>query len=108
MATRKTAKTNAEPSARSPEEPSARDPEKPSAPSFEQSLAQLETLVSDMEDGNLSLEDALSAFETGIKLTRQCQQALQAAELKVQILSNPDGEPSPMALDSTGRTEADP
>ena len=76
-------------------------------PGFEESLAQLETLVSDMEDGNLSLEEALSAFESGIKLTRQCQQALQAAELKVQILSNPDGDPAPMPLDGDGQDEAD-
>lgn len=90
MATRKTAATDA----------------KQSTPGFEDSLAQLETLVSDMEDGNLSLEEALSAFETGIKLTRQCQQALQAAELKVQILSSADGEPTPMSLDDQGPNEA--
>ncbi|OFE12671.1 exodeoxyribonuclease VII small subunit [Pseudohongiella acticola] len=93
MATSKTTKTRAE---------------APSAQGFEESLAQLETLVSDMEDGNLSLEEALSAFETGIKLTRQCQQALQAAELKVQMLSNPDGEPSAMALDEAADEEAGP
>jgi exodeoxyribonuclease VII small subunit len=78
-----------------------------STPGFEDSLAQLETLVSDMEDGNLSLEEALSAFETGIKLTRQCQQALQAAELKVQILSSADGEPMPMDLDTQCSHEAE-
>lgn len=92
MTTRKTAKTAAQ----------------QATPGFEDSLAQLEALVSDMEDGNLSLEEALSAFETGIKLTRQCQQALQAAELKVQMLSSADGEPSPMPLDDTGRDEAGP
>lgn len=91
MTTRKTANTDAQ----------------QSTPGFEDSLAQLETLVSDMEDGNLSLEEALSAFETGIKLTRQCQQALQAAELKVQILSSADGEPTPMDLDVQGSQEAE-
>ncbi|WP_339856494.1 exodeoxyribonuclease VII small subunit [Pseudohongiella acticola] len=101
MATSKTTKTRAE-------APSAQGFEEPSAQGFEESLAQLETLVSDMEDGNLSLEEALSAFETGIKLTRQCQQALQAAELKVQMLSNPDGEPSAMALDEAADEEAGP
>lgn len=92
MATRKTANTDAE----------------QATPGFEESLAQLETLVSDMEDGNLSLEQALAAFETGIKLTRQCQQALQAAELKVQILTNPDGEPAPMRPDDSEGDEAEP
>lgn len=76
-------------------------------PGFEESLAQLEALVGEMEDGKLSLEEALSAFENGIKLTRQCQQALQAAELKVQILSNPDGDPTPMDVNDNGRDEAD-
>lgn len=65
----------------------------PQTPVFEQTLAQLEVLVSRMEDGQLSLEEALSAFETGIKLTRECQQALQQAELKVQMLTRADAEP---------------
>lgn len=64
------------------------------APAFEETLAQLEALVSRMEDGQLSLEEALSSFETGIKLTRECQQALQQAELKVQMLTRTDGEPT--------------
>jgi exodeoxyribonuclease VII small subunit len=64
------------------------------APAFEETLAQLEALVSRMEDGQLSLEEALNAFETGIKLTRECQQALQQAELKVQMLTRADGEPT--------------
>ena len=64
------------------------------APAFEETLAQLEALVSRMEDGQLSLEEALSSFETGIKLTRECQQSLQQAELKVQMLTRADGEPT--------------
>ena len=64
------------------------------APAFEETLAQLEALVSRMEEGQLSLEEALNAFETGIKLTRECQQALQQAELKVQMLTRADGEPT--------------
>lgn len=60
---------------------------KKQAPSFEESLGELEALVERMESGELSLEDSLSAFERGIALTRSCQQALQAAEQKVEILS---------------------
>ena len=55
--------------------------------SFEQSLSELEALVERMESGDLSLEESLSAFERGITLTRNCQQALQAAEQKVEILT---------------------
>ena len=64
---------------------------------FEEALASLETLVEAMEDGNLSLEESLKAFEQGIKLTRECQQALDQAEQKVQLLVQagalPEAEP---------------
>lgn len=53
---------------------------------FEKALDQLETLVEEMENGDLSLEDSLKAFEQGIKLTRECQTALAQAEQKVQML----------------------
>ena len=42
---------------------------------FEQSLADLQTLVERLENGELSLEDSLTAFEQGIRLTRDCQGA---------------------------------
>lgn len=55
-----------------------------------------------MEGGELSLEDSLSAFERGIALTRSCQQALQAAEQKVEILTaqNPDAPTEPFENDA--------
>ncbi|MCH7744079.1 MAG: exodeoxyribonuclease VII small subunit [Proteobacteria bacterium] len=53
---------------------------------FEESISRLEALVERMEDGNLSLEESLKTFEEGIKLTRQCQQALKTAEQKVKLL----------------------
>jgi len=59
---------------------------------FEEALEELERLVSSMEEGELSLEDSMTAFEKGIKLTRECQTALQKAEQKVQILLNEGGE----------------
>jgi exodeoxyribonuclease VII small subunit len=54
---------------------------------FEQSLTELNKLVSKMEQGNLALEDSLKAFEQGVALVQECQKALQTAEQKVQILS---------------------
>lgn len=67
-------------------------PKKPAPVNFEQSLAQLEALVAHMESGELPLEEALSNFERGIQLTRECQSALQAAQHKVQILmQRPEG-----------------
>ena len=59
---------------------------------FEEALEELERLVSSMEEGELSLEDSMTAFEKGIKLTRECQTALQKAEQKVQILLNESSE----------------
>jgi len=49
-------------------------------------------LVTAMEEGELSLEESLQAFEKGIKLTRECQSALKKAEQKVQVLINEDGD----------------
>ncbi len=60
---------------------------------FEKSLEQLETLVNSMEQGDLSLEASLKAFEKGVKLARSCQQALTEAEQKVELLSREADEP---------------
>jgi len=68
---------------------------------FEQSLAELEGLVDAMEEGELSLEDSLKAFEQGVKLTRECQQALAQAEQKVQILIKDGALPEAEAYDDT-------
>jgi exodeoxyribonuclease VII small subunit len=59
---------------------------------FEQALEDLNTIVTKMEQGGLSLEDSLLHFEKGIALTRECQKALQEAEQKVQILVEKNGE----------------
>jgi exodeoxyribonuclease VII small subunit len=56
---------------------------------FEQALDELETLVQRMESGDLALEDSLTAYERGIALYRQCRGALDEAELRVKLLSDP-------------------
>ncbi|PPC91670.1 MAG: exodeoxyribonuclease VII small subunit [Methylobacter sp.] len=61
-------------------------PKKKTPVSFEESLAELEQLVSQLEQGDISLEESLKAFERGVNLTRSCQAALQEAEQKVNIL----------------------
>lgn len=53
---------------------------------FESALAELNQLVEKMEAGGGSLEESLKNFERGVHLTRQCQEALKAAEQKVEIL----------------------
>ena len=59
---------------------------------FEKALEELESLVADLESGDLSLENSLKSFEKGIKLARQCQKKLSQAELQVQKLIEEDGE----------------
>jgi exodeoxyribonuclease VII small subunit len=56
---------------------------------FEHSLDELEQLVTRMEGGELSLDDSLKSFERGIGLYRQCQMALEQAELRVRLLLDP-------------------
>ena len=68
---------------------------------FERALENLEEIVSSMEKGDLTLEDSLKAFETGIKLTRECQAALKDAEQKVRVLSKENGETEEMLLEET-------
>jgi exodeoxyribonuclease VII small subunit len=71
---------------------------------FEKSLDELETLVRNLEQGELSLEQSLTAFERGVKLTRACQQALKSAEQRVeQLVLNDDGslETRPFSPDDT-------
>lgn len=60
---------------------------------FEEALETLEGLVNAMEAGDMSLEDSLKAFEQGIRLTRECQGALEKAEQKVQLLIKEGEEP---------------
>ena len=69
---------------------------------FEEALQELERLVSSMEEGELSLEDSMKAFEKGIKLTRECETALQKAEQKVQILLNESGETQAFDVEDEG------
>lgn len=65
---------------------------------FAATVEQLETIVERLESGELSLEDALTAFEQGVRLTRDAQQRLDSAELKVRALSE----------DSEGRLNVTP
>jgi len=68
------------------------DTSSPSSPvaDFESALEQLEHLVDTMERGEMSLEDALAAYERGVGLYRHCQQALEQAELRVRLVSDPE------------------
>ena len=66
---------------------------------FEKALENLEEIVSSMENGELTLEDSLKAFEKGIKLTRECQGALREAEQKVRVLLNENGDTTELKVE---------
>ncbi len=58
----------------------------PPALKFEEALSRLEAVVARLEGGDLPLEDALSLFEEGVRLTRLCSARLEEAERKVSLL----------------------
>lgn len=59
---------------------------------FEDTLSELEMIVQQLEIGDLTLEESLTAFEYGVKLTKTCQDSLNKAEQKVQTLIEKQGD----------------
>ena len=84
----------------------SRTPETTPSPvaDFETSLDQLEQLVEKMEHGEMSLEESLAAYERGVGLYRKCQTALEQAELRVRLLSDPE---QPANAEPFGATDPD-
>ena len=70
---------------------------------FEEALEKLSALVEKMESGDLSLEESLKVFEEGIKLSKDCQNALSDAEKKVQALLLEESETTPLESGSPER-----
>ena len=61
--------------------------------SFEKNLGELEQVVKSLEASDVSLDDMIALFEKGVRLTRECTEALNAAEQKITVLmKNRDGE----------------
>ena len=59
---------------------------------FELSLQKLETIVKNLESGTLPLDQALTAFQDGVGLVKQCQEMLSKAEQKVEILTKANSD----------------
>ena len=68
---------------------------KPKELDLEDTFSELETTIEKLENEQSTLQDSLTAFEQGIKLTRQAQQTLLEAEQKVKLLLEAHGEPKP-------------
>lgn len=100
MTTRKPRDPNAAKSA------PAAPPEEAAAIDFEKALADLESIIEKLEQGDLPLDESLKAFERGVELTRHCQVALKQAEQKVEILLRKTGQPEPFA--THGDTDFNP
>jgi exodeoxyribonuclease VII small subunit len=58
---------------------------------FEESLAKLEEIVSQIEEGKVSLEESIDKYAEGIKLVNQCRAILETAEKKIQLLAKGEG-----------------
>jgi len=64
--------------------------------SFEDSLGELEAIVSELESGKLGLSDALARYEEGVKHLNSCHQLLERVERKIELLSGMDAEGNPI------------
>lgn len=69
---------------------------------YEDALKKLEKIVEDLEKGDLSLDDALKKYQEGIELSRICNQRLESAKKKIDLLTkNKKGEFELKPLDET-------
>ena len=66
------------------------------AVTFEESLTELENIVADLESGKLGLSDALARYEQGVQHLKSCQQLLERAERKIELLSGVDADGNPI------------
>ena len=79
-----------------------------SSDNFEAALEQLEQVVEQLESGNLSLEDALAAFEKGVGLVKQCNRKLSEVEKKLELLvKDKEGELQLQPIENVSEGEAD-
>ena len=59
---------------------------------FEEAMQELENIATELEKGNLSLEESVSKFEEGMKISKQCSEIIEKAEKKISILLQKDGK----------------
>jgi exodeoxyribonuclease VII small subunit len=70
---------------------------------FEESLQRLETIVTELEKGDVALDRALELFDEGMKLSGSCRKELEEAEGKVEILLKRNGKLQPEAFEPSGQ-----
>lgn len=74
--------------------------EQTTQPGFEAGLEELENIVRQLEKGDLPLEQSLSLFETGMRLSAECRRQLENAETRVEILMRKGSEMTPVPFDA--------
>jgi len=75
---------------------------------FESALTELESLVTTLEDGKLSLERSLELFERGVKLSRYCHTKLEEAEKRIEVLTDQgEVQPAPNELSDSTRSSTE-
>ena len=82
-------------------------PSDAAAEPFEESLAELESIVADLEGGDLGLSDALARYEEGVRRLKQCHAQLQAAERRIELLSGVDADGNPITTPFDDSATAD-
>lgn len=74
-------------------------------PTFEEALADLETVVAELEGGQLGLDEALAGYERGVARLRRCHDLLERAERRIEVLSGFDAEGRPVTEPLDGGDE---
>lgn len=72
---------------------------------FEESLQRLETIVTELEKGDVALDRSLELFDEGMKLSGSCRKELEEAEGKVEILLKRNGKLQPEAFESLAQSD---
>ena len=81
----------------------SKPPKSVAEPTFEKALAELESIVAKMEDGDLSLEQSLAAHKRGLELAKQCRERLDSAQQQVRVLEGEILKPLAAASDAGDR-----
>lgn len=78
-------------------------------PTFEAALAELQRIVSDLENGSVGLEESLARFERGVTLLKTCYATLEQAEQRIELLvgAKADGSPLTEPFDASATADAD-
>ncbi|MEW6321665.1 MAG: exodeoxyribonuclease VII small subunit [Acidobacteriota bacterium] len=80
----------------------------PTIKDFEAAIAELETIVKKLEEGDLALDTSLALYERGVQLSRFCHARLEEAERRIEVLNERgEAKPAPPSLGRAGEDEGE-